>query len=98
MKHEVPCKKCGAYKGTFYHKHHIIYSGEKTAILCVTCHNRITRLNTNFVEAHGYKKLNSEARLYLWNWFIQDTMIASGFSDRDLYKLGRAMRKAGVRH
>ena len=75
-----PCVKCGAFQGTIFHEHHITYNPEKTAVLCESCHNRITRLNNSLSTFNKNLKLDNKLRTFLWRFFMQSGTLRSGFN------------------
>jgi GTPase SAR1 family protein len=70
------CVKCN--KAYHLQEHHITYNPDLKAFLCVSCHAKITGLNTRAARiAYTSKEFKPDytnrVRIILWRWFIANT-------------------------
>ena len=87
-----PCEKCGAHKGVRFLEHHITYEHDiDKAVLCESCHNRITRLNTKVARLRSYTKLTSAERHYVYNWFARSECVLRRVTDKVCISLIKEM-------
>jgi hypothetical protein len=65
------CVKCGFSKGSL-DRHHITYDPCLIALLCRTCHDKVTLLNTAVAKStYPSHKLSNEERKRVWEVFLK---------------------------
>jgi len=88
-----PCIKCGAFKGVRFDRHHITYEPPKRALLCESCHRRITAFNTKVTRRRGYVALSSIERQFLFTWWMDDKVVRRKIITKDVQQLIEDMKK-----
>lgn len=78
-----PCNKCGAFKGVRFLEHHITYaSPSQKAVLCESCHKRITGLNTKVARLRGYVALTNFDRYFIFEWWMDEKVVLRRITDK----------------